>query len=335
LQDGPLFDAFGWYNLDGSRSERSEEIKRLALWANDPKTLPLWKTQPVRGQVGLLLLEGSQFFCYSFYNSTEYYSLAYQGAYEAFLHAGIQADPILLRHIDDYKILYLPFPVSLGDEAVEKLKNWTKAGGTLIAEGCFGFFSSHGHAYENQPSRGINELIGANQAAVHFGPDVWHGMEFSSQNGRCGGGVFRQSYQPTTGTARAWFDDGQAAVVENNFGKGKVRIVGTMAGYGYKLNPDRDYLGFFASALPFAGQTPLIRSGYNSGLIARIWANRPDTFIWCLNPMEYPQDTVLELDDKTLIFSDAQTFRGENAKAEGRFLRFTVAAKDAAVYRLA
>jgi beta-galactosidase len=334
LQDGPLFDGFGWYNLDGSRSDRSEEIRRLALWVNDPNVFSLWKAQPIRGQIGLLLLEDSQFFCYSFYDSTEYYSLSYQGAYEAFIDAGIQADPILIQHIDDYRILYLPFPVSLPDSAIEKLKSWVETGGVLVAEGCFGYFSAYGHAYGTQPSRGIDRIIGAKQDTVHFGPDVWHGMEFSSQSGRCGGGVFCQSYLPTTGRATAWYDDGRAAVVENSFGKGKVRIVGTMTGYGYKLNPKREYLTFFASTLPFAGEYPLIRSDYNSGLIVRIWANERDTFLWCLNPGKYPQDAVLELNSRVLDAKSAAAFRGGPAEINNGFIRFTVSGRDASVYKL-
>jgi beta-galactosidase len=334
LQDGPLFDGFGWYNLDGSRSERSEEAKRLALWANDPKAFPLWKAQPVRGQVGLLLLEDSQFFCYSFYDSTDYYSLAYQGAYEAFIDAGIQADPILLQHIDDYKILYVPFPVSLSDEAVERLISWVEAGGTLITEACFGYFSSYGHAYANQPSRNIEKLIGAAQDTVHFGPDVWHKMEFSSKYGLCGGGVFRQSYVPNSGKAVAWYNDNQIAAVENTLGKGKVRIVGTMAGYGYKLNPKREYLSFFASVLPFAGEVPLVRTNYNSGLIVRIWANEKDTFLWCLNPREYAQNAILEPSGKYLEIKAMETIRGEAAKLNGGLIHCNVPGRDAVVYKL-
>jgi beta-galactosidase len=334
LQDGPLFDGFGWYNLDGSRSGRSEEIKQLAQWVNDKKNLPLWKAQPVRGQIGLLLLEDAQFFCYSFYQSTEYYSLAYQGAYEAFIDAGIQADPVRIQHIDDYKILYLPFPVALGDEVVEKLKEWTAAGGVLVSEACLGYFSRYGHAFENQPPRGIDQLIGGKQDTVHFGPDVWHGMEFSSANGRSGGGIYRQTYLPGTGRAAAWFDDGRTAIMENTYGRGKVRIIGTMAGYGYKLNPKSEYLGLFASSLPFAGEIPLIRSDYNSGLISRVWANRNETFLWCLNPKGYVQNAVLELNDCYLRARSAETFRGSPARVKGRFVSFSAAARDAAIYRL-
>ncbi|MDR3121613.1 MAG: beta-galactosidase, partial [Clostridiales bacterium] len=221
LQDGGLFDGYGWYNLDGSRSERSDEVKKLARWANGGALLPLWKAQPVRGQVGLLLLEESQIFCYALYGKTDYYSLAYQGAYEAFLHAGVQADPIRLGHIDDYRALYLPFPVALSDATVKRLTEWVRAGGALITEGCPGFFSEAGHAFEHQPSRGLDELLGAKQGKASFGPDMWHRLELSSDGGRLAGGVYRQSYLPTRAKPFAYYDDGLVAGVENAFGAGK------------------------------------------------------------------------------------------------------------------
>jgi beta-galactosidase len=334
LQDGALFDGYGWYNLDGSRSPRSEEVKALARWVNDPAVLPLWKAQPVRGQVGLLLLEDAEVFCYSFYNTTDYYSLAYQGAYEAFLDGNIQADPIRLNHIDDYAILYAPFPVAVSDAALERLSLWTAQGGTLAVEGCFGYFSDQGHAYERQPSRGLDALIGAVQDSVSFGPDMWHTLEFSAGSGRSGGGVFRQSYIPTTGTSSGRYDDGKIAVIDRAYGKGKVRTIGTMAGYGYKLRHNPEYLRFFASLLPFAGQQPLIRADYNTGLIARIWANQEDTFLWCVNQRDYPQQAVLELNDRYLYCTTAQAFRGGSARIDGRYISFPVAGKDAAVYQL-
>jgi beta-galactosidase len=334
LQDGYLFDGYGWYNLDGSRNARSEEIKQLAKWANDKKTLPLWKTQPVRAQVGLLLLPDAEIFCYSFYDSTDYYSLAYQGAYEAFLDCGIQADPILLDHIDDYRILYAPFPVSLNDETIAKLIQWVEKGGTLIVEACFGYFSAHGHAFENQPSRGLDTLAGAKQDTVSFGPDMWHGLEFASHHGLSGGGIYRQSYTPTSGKAVAWYSDGKTAIVENSYGKGKVRTIGTMAGYGYKLAGKEEYLRLFASALPFAGQSPLIRTDYNKGLIARIWANENETFLWCINHEAYGQDAVLELNDQALAVRNTETYRGGPATLDGRRLEFHVNGRDAAVYKL-
>jgi hypothetical protein len=86
--------------------------------------------------------------------------------------------------------------------------------------------------------------------------------------------------------------------------------------------------------LPFAGKIPFIRSDYNSGLIARIWANEGDVFLWCINRRPYPQEAVLELNEGYFSFSRAETIRGGEAQSEGRYLRFALPERDAAVYRL-
>jgi beta-galactosidase len=216
-----------------------------------------------------------------------------------------------------------------------------KDGGLLIAEGCFGYFSAGGHAYEHQPSRGIDALVGAKQDAVSFAPDRWQGLEFDSSQGKSAGGIFKQSYVPTTGKAIAWYrnatapgNPGGVAVVDNNFGKGKTRIIGTMAGYGYKCGANKEVLRFFASVLPYAGVQPLIRADYNTGLVPRIWANAADTFLWCLNQETYTQEVILELNDRCLSAASAETLRGTAAVVEGRFVRFTLPGRDAAVYKL-
>jgi beta-galactosidase len=280
------------------------------------------------------MLEDAEIFCYAYYGNTGYFSLAYQGVYEAFLDCGIQADPIRLEHITDYKILYLPFPVSLRDEAVEKIIRWVEDGGVLISEGCLGFFSREVHAFEHQPSRGLDNLCGVIQEAVSFGPDRWHSLEFSSPYGRLAGGLYRQSYRPITAKVAARYDDEKIAMVENNYGKGKVRLIGTMVGYGYKIRPHRESLGFFASVLPFAGQTPLIRVDYNTGLIPRIWADKENTYLWCINQQSYPQEALLALDRNSLRFTQTVPLRGGEATLDNGLLKFDVSGKDAAIYRL-
>jgi len=337
LQDGGLFNSFGWYNLDGSRSARSQQIKDIANWANNPGMKDMWDAMPVRGQVGLLFLTDSQLFCHALYRSTDYYSLSYQGAYEAFLDSNIQADPIFMEHIDDYKLLYLPYPATMTDAETESLKRWVKAGGTLIAEGCFGYFGENGHAYDSQPSRGLAELCGAKQDDVSFAPDMWHELEFLTENGKAGGGVYRQSYTTTTGRAIAWYSDGSVAGVENTYGKGKVRTYGSMLGYGYKLRGVPEYLNVFRSAIHFSGQNPLIRCDCNAGLVSRICADTEgkNVFLWCVNTQSYPQRAIVRIDPETLEVSAVKPLRNSpDAYVNNGLIYADVPGRDATVLRL-
>jgi beta-galactosidase len=297
LQDGGLFGAFGWYGLDGSRSARSEEVRKLAAWANRPGMEELWRARPVRGQAGLLLLPDAQLLCHAMYRSTEHYSLAYQGAYEAFLDSGIQADPILLRHIGDYRLIYLPFPVALTGAEIDALARWVEAGGLLAAEGCLGYFDERGHAFESQPSRGLAELCGAAQADVSFAPDMWRDLALQTENGRSDGGVYRQSYELAGGRAIAWYEDGGVAGVENAFGKGRARIYGSMLGYGYKRRKNAQSLGAFRALLPLSGQAQLVSHDCNAGLMARVCATPggESVFLWCVNTTPFAQRAILRI----------------------------------------
>ncbi len=71
-----------------------------------------------------------------------------------------------------YKIVYLPYPVMLKKETVDKLKAYVEQGGTLISEGLPAYFGDHGHAGATQPNYGLDEVFGAKERYVEFTPDL-------------------------------------------------------------------------------------------------------------------------------------------------------------------
>ncbi len=58
-----------------------------------------------------------------------------RGAYQAFFDQNIQPDFVVLENIDEYKLIYLAYPVMMRPETVVKLKEYVSKGGTLICEG--------------------------------------------------------------------------------------------------------------------------------------------------------------------------------------------------------
>ena len=72
-------------------------------------------------------------------------------------------------------MLYLPFPLMLSRATAERLRAWVEAGGTLIAEGCPGYFGDHGHVGTVQPNHGLDALFGARESYVEFTPDLLDG----------------------------------------------------------------------------------------------------------------------------------------------------------------
>ena len=258
LLDGILFGAFGPYGMDGSRTDRSEMSTSIAKWVQAPEQERLWKSRPVKGEVGILFLQESQLFVYAQQHSTEFFSDCYEGAYRGFYDNNIQADFVHLDDIDQWDFLYLPFPVMMESETAQKIITWVRSGGTLICEGCPGYWGDRAHVGEIQPNLGLDELFGARESYVEFTPDILDDLSLKVLGAFARGGLYLQSYAPITGKAVGWYDDGRVAAVENSYGKGKTLLIGTMPGRGYTVH-DGDRCGeLYRKLFAFGGGTPLI-----------------------------------------------------------------------------
>jgi len=113
LLDGPLFGAFGPMGMDGSVTPQAEMAGQLARWTNSHTDL--WKSRPVKGDVGIVFVQESEDF-----NAVQSggasragtaagaYTQSVQGAYQAFFDSNIQADFVSIDDIGEYPLIYLP-----------------------------------------------------------------------------------------------------------------------------------------------------------------------------------------------------------------------------------
>lgn len=332
LVDGHLFHAYGWYAPDGSRTDRSKMVADLAKWSREETCSKLWKARPMNGEVGILLLEDAQALCYSLYNDTDIYAECLKGAYQAFLDSGIQSDIIRMDQIQKYDVIYVPYPVGISDKDAETLKTWIQKGGTLISEGCFGYFNDSGHAMEYQLNRGFDEVFGCVQSKVHLGPDRNKDIVIHSDRGSVKGGVYQQSYQATSGQVTGFYEDGSAASVKNHYGKGMALLVGSMPGYGYFHTPDESTRRWYASLLAEAGKAPRAVMPYNTNVTARFWQDNNAVFLWLLNFAEYPQRLQVNLAEK---IENGEMRRGQQCSVLGTHtLSVTIDGRDAAVIQI-
>ena len=333
LLDGPLFGAFGPYGMDGSRTSRSEMSSRIARWANAPEQQKLWQSRPVRGEVGIIYVPETQFFTYAQHGSTGYYAQSMQGVYQGFFDSNIQADWVHIDHIDEYDFLYLPFPVMLTQKTADKLRAWVDAGGTLICEGCPGYFGDQGHVGTVQPNLGLDELFGVRESYVEFTPDLLGNLKFNLSGVPVWGGLFLQAYQPTTGKSVGWYAEGQVTVVDNEFGKGRTRLIGTMPGFGYAAHPENRLPAFFADLLRFAGKQQYMKCS-EPRVKARLYDGAGGTYLWVANPTRQPLPVHLELREAWGPFSSSRSLWGTKATVAGRTITLTAEARDVAVIAL-
>jgi beta-galactosidase len=338
LLDGPLFASYGWYGMNGCRSERSERASELAKWCNNVELSGLWNASPAKGEAAILILEEAQTFSFIVTGLSDYYehyySLCAQGIYEALLDSNIQCDFVKIDSIDHYSLLYVPFPLAIPDDKLDKLKKWVKNGGTLVCEGCFGYFTAHAHALTVQPNRGFSEVFGCTEKDVSFGPDRWGNLLFTTRAGKVGGALYRQSYELTSGFASGWYDDGTIACVENSYGNGSVRLVGTMFGYAYKTRPDTLTRNWIASGFEYAGKNQLLKLN-KPGVVARYWDGDNEGYIWVVNQNNAPTAVEIEMDTERIKSKSIQILRGQKATiGDNAKIILEVGGRDAAIIRL-
>jgi beta-galactosidase len=334
LLDGPLFGAFGAYGMDGSRTDRSRMASQIAKWANSPKQRDVWNARPIRGDIGIVIIPESQIYCYAQQGRTDYYTQSLRGAYQGFFASNIQPDWVRLDHIDEYEILYLPFPYMMNQATAECLKRWVSNGGILVSEGCPGYFGDRGRVGEKQPNLGLDELFGATEAYVEFTPDLLADLRVNISGIPTWGGLFLQAYEPTSGEAVGWYSDGKVAVVDNCYGRGRTRLIGTFPGMGQWSHPDNGNQAFFADILKWAGKTQQV-SCSDPRVTVRLHSGEGGTYIWATNPTYKRLKVHVRLSKEWGPFERSALHWGvSEPEAHGRLIVLTVDARDAVGARL-
>jgi beta-galactosidase len=332
LLDGPLFGAFGAYGMDGSRTERSAMLEQVGRWIDSQHDL--LESNPLQGDIGILIVPEAQLFSYAQQASSDFYAHATEGAYGGFFANNVQADWIRLEQLDDYDLVYMPFPISLEADTAERLKQWVDQGGTLISEGCPAYFGDNAHVGTVQPNLGLDELFGARESYVEFTPDLLEDLTLSVGGQDVRGGLFMQAYTPTTGTPVGTYEDGRVAAVEHRFGQGRTLLVGTFPGYGQWRHPEHGCRDYFAWLLRWANKTQHVTVS-DPRITARLQEGPQGLSLWLTNPTTACIRTQVTLNASHPELAGAEALWGkEDINVAARDLNVLVNARNALVLRL-
>ena len=332
LLDGPLFGAFGLFAMDGSMTPQAEMAGRMMRWAN--ASPDVFRSRPIRGEVGLLFAPESELFNYVQQGSTDFYSSSMKGAYQAFFDSNIQPDFVALADIAEYKLLYVAFPVMLRAETVARLKRYVTDGGTLICEGLPGYFGDNGHVGTVQPNYGLDELFGVKQSYVEFDPDICENLMLEVNGSKVYGRYFRQEYELNGGTAVGHFESGAIAAVTHTMGRGRTMLIGTFPGGGYFLHHGAETKAMFAGFLKMAGIVPQVRVD-DAAVTARVHQGRGGTYLWVTNPTMTARDVKVSIEPGVSRFSKGEDVWGKQPTViDGQRVSIHVPGKDAAVVLL-
>jgi beta-galactosidase len=305
---------------------------RIAQWTNTHPNL--WKSNPVKGDLGILFVPEAEIFNYVQQESTAFYSQSARGAYQAFFDSNIQPDFVALDNIGEYKLIYLPYPVMLKKETVAKLRAFVEQGGTLVSEGLPGYFGDHGHVGTVQPNYGLDEVFGARESHVEFMPDISDELKFQLKGATIYGRYFRQEYELRGGTQVGNFSDGTIAAVENKFGQGRVLLMGSFPGAGYYLHHGPATKALFSDLLKMAEVEQRVRVD-NQSVQARLHQGAGGAYLWVTNPTRSGQKVTVTLTPDSGSYKAAEDLWGKLEVAlDGAHLTVNVPGRDAAVIAL-
>ncbi|HVT89249.1 MAG TPA: beta-galactosidase [Tepidisphaeraceae bacterium] len=333
LLNGPLFGAFGPMGMDGSVTPQAEMASSLAKWTNAHPDI--WKSKPVKGDIGILFVPESQDFASvqglgggggnGFNQSSE-------GVYQAFFDSNIQPDFVSLDDISQYPVIYLPFPEMLKKSTADKLKAYVQNGGKLICEGCPGYFNDTGTVGTVQPNLGLDELFGARETYVQFTPDLLNRLQLTVLGKPVVGQYFLQEYKLAGGTEAGHYANGHIAAVEHIFGQGKTLLIGTFPGGGYVRNRTPAGREFFATLLAWAEVSPQVQTS-DPEIKARLHTGAGGTYVWVINPTRNAKNVKITLPAE---YKEAtELWQSSNQpQVQGRTLTTSVQDRDAAVVRM-
>ena len=267
MSSGYESNGYGLVNLDGSVTERARAAggtaKIIERDASD-----LLASQPAPAQVAVLYnrlsyMVGGSEPSLSKLGNAERDSLL--GLHRMFMEEQIPVDyvhpsDVVNNRLSQYKIVFVPYPVMLAKNVAEGIRRYVENGGTVVAEARLAWNDARGIASDVIPGAGLEEVFGARERLIR--PADHPAMEMAPLPGLPGmaarekvaGAGFEEELIPS-GSAQvlARFSDGQPAVVENSFGKGKAILVGSFLALAYEREPETSTKRFLVALAEQAG----------------------------------------------------------------------------------
>src|SRR2546425_4520648 len=245
-------NGYGLINLDGTLTDRSRAAGNVAriISRHGPELLT---AEPAPAQVAILfnrlsaMVGGAQPSLSKLGNAMRDSLL---GLHRAFFEQQIPVDfvhpeDVIHHRLARYKVLFLPFPVMLSREVAAGATSYVEDGGSAIAEARLAWNDERGFATDAIPGFGLSQVFGAREklirpvekAQILIEPSA--GLPELKSGERVAGEAFEEELEPVTnGRVLARFENGEPAIVEKSFGKGKAIFVGSFLALAYQRQHD-------------------------------------------------------------------------------------------------
>lgn len=167
---------------------------------------------------------------------------------------------------EQYKVLYLPFPIIMTPRAREKVKSFVANGGTLISEASMCQYDESGFAVKSVPGFGFDEVFGCSRASITSEKE----FEMVIGGKKVRTGYYKEILKPVGGKVIGYFEGGEPAVVENRYGKGRAVYIGS--------NPFMYYVNTLDETL-----LEVVMNVFNKGVEREVFTSLNDVVARSLN----------------------------------------------------
>ncbi|MGQ9515532.1 MAG: beta-galactosidase [Thermoproteota archaeon] len=275
-------EAYGFGLLDsrGDSSPRAVEAGHLCEALNHYPGL-FSKGRVPDGEVAILIDENLWHFMVATGNeAASHLSFTIRGIYKMLWQAGVWVDfiktsCIASRELDKYKVVILPFPLSISQEVLKILENYVANGGTLISEACPGRYDRFGFTHPGELAEEAERIFGVEHRSLQlcheprqpprwtprersYG-EIWPATRFEGTGQFKGHSVLSSFYVETfatRGSVPILLCGDEVVGVANDFGRGRAYLVGTLLGHAHSAFRDEATSTFLLTLIGKAGVKP-------------------------------------------------------------------------------
>lgn len=244
MSSGYESGGYGLINLDGTLTERSIELGKLARKIDNYGVI-FSSAKQIKPQIALLYNPLSQMVGGTRRVGTDDgHTNSLIGYYRFLSDQNIPVDFIHRQDLESgdlsqYKLLIVPYALMFNKKAAEGLKEFVKNGGYVLSEARLAWNDERGYSSAVIPGLGLSEVFGVRESKVKTLSkvpmkvvDATHPiMSYLKRNDIIVGSRFAESLEPLkenkTTKVLATLEDNSPCIVTSDYGKGQTIIIGS------------------------------------------------------------------------------------------------------------
>jgi beta-galactosidase len=263
------------------------------------------------------------------------------GYYRIFADHNIPVDFIHRNELEStdlsqYKLLVVPYPLMFTETAAAGLRKFVAAGGYAVGEARLAWNDERGFASPIIPGMSLHEVFGVREKNVWMKSPALMTVTDSSHaltrglQGNVRGELYVSTMTPLSSNARVLASfQGEPAIIESSYGKGRTLFVGTFMGWGNHPEQTPANSALIRRLADWAGIEKPVATSLDGSLalpvIARLQQREKGWLLFLINHGSEAQqpDVSVQLPDGRYGMRELISGRRMDAVARDGVLRFT------------